>query len=125
MPLRICVYSYVVVVSSVEINTPEEFFSKILPKRFDPDRAVGIDCVVQMNLSGENGGDWMITIKDQKIEVKEGVHSSPSVTVKMKDVDYVNMVNGKLSGERAFMTGNLKFKGSMATALKLKGLGIL
>jgi len=117
--------SYIGVVNSVDVKTPKEFFDKMLPKKFDPTKAVGIDCVVQINLSGENGGDWIINIKDQKIEVKEGMHSSPTVAVKMNDIDYVNMVNGKLSGERAFMTGKLKFKGSMAAALKLRGLGIL
>jgi len=119
------VYLYVRVVSYVEIETPKEFFEKMRKNRFDPSRAVGIDCVVQMNISGKNGGDWIIAIKDQKIEIREGMHPSPTVTVKMEDIDYVDMVNGKLSGERAFMTGKLKFKGSMATGLKLKGLGIL
>jgi putative sterol carrier protein len=109
----------------VEVKTPKEFFEKVMPEKFDPNKAVGIDCVVQMSLSGDNGCDWVIIIKNQKIEIREGVHPSPTVTVKMKDIDYVNMVNGKLSGERAFMTGKLKFKGSMATALKLRGLGIL
>ncbi len=119
------VRSYASVVSCLEIKTPKEFFEKVLPQKFDPTKAMGIDCVVQMNLSGGNGGDWTITIKDLKIDIKEGVQPAPTVTIKMKDVDYVDMVNGKLSGERAFMTGKLKFKGSMATALKLKGLGIL
>jgi putative sterol carrier protein len=35
------------------------------------------------------------------------------------------MINGKLSGERAFMTGRLKFKGSMSTALKLISIGFM
>jgi putative sterol carrier protein len=109
----------------MEVKTPKEFFEKVMPEKFDPNKAVGIDCVVQMSLSGENGSNWVIIIKNQKIEIKEGTHESPTVTVKMKDIDYVNMANGKLSGERAFMTGKLKFKGSLATALKLKGLGIL
>jgi len=109
----------------MEVKTPKEFFEKVMPEKFDSNKAVGIDCVVQMSLSGENGCDWVIIIKDQKIEIKEGTHDSPTLTVKMKDIDYVNMANGKLSGERAFMTGKLKFKGSLATALKLKGLGIL
>jgi putative sterol carrier protein len=109
----------------VNVQTPKEFFENVMPKTFDPLKAVGIDCVVQMNLSGENGGDWIVTIKNQQIEIQDGVHPSPTVTVRMKDIDYVDMVNGTLSGERAFMTGKLHFKGSMATALKLKGLGIL
>ena len=109
----------------MEVKTPREFFEKVMPEKFDSNKAVGIKCVVQMSLSGENGCDWVIIIKNQKIEIKKGIHESPTLTVKMKDIDYVDMANGKLSGERAFMTGKLKFKGSLAMALKLKGLGIL
>lgn len=112
-------------VSCVEVKTPKEFFEKVMPEKFDPSKASNLDCVVQMNLVGENGGDWEITIRNQKIEIKEGIHQSPTITIKMKGNDYVDMVNGKLSGERAFMTGKLRLKGSMATAMKLKGLGIL
>ena len=109
----------------MEVKTPREFFEKVMPEKFDSNKAVGIDCVVQMNLSGENGCNWIIIIKNQKIQIKEGTHESPTLTIKMKDIDYVSMTNGKLSGERAFMMGKLKFKGSLAMALKLKGLGIL
>lgn len=107
------------------VRTPREFFERVMPDKFDPNRAAGIDCVVQMSISGDNGGDWIITIRNQEIEIKEGVHTSPTITVKMKDDDYVDMVNGKLSGERAFITGKLKFKGNIASGLKLRGLGIL
>lgn len=109
----------------MEAETPREFFEKVMPDKFDPSKAAGIDCVVQMNLAGDNGGNWIVTIRDQEIDTKEGVHPSPTITVKMKDTDYVDMVNGRLSGERAFMTGKLRFKGSLATAMKLRGLGIL
>jgi len=107
------------------VRTLNEFFDKVLPKKFDPRKAESIDCVVQMIIGGENGGAWEITIRNQKIEIKKGTHISPTVTVKMKDADYLDMVNGKLSGERGFMMGKLRFKGSMATGLKLKSLGIL
>ena len=109
----------------MEVRNPKEFFEEILPKKFDPSKAGGIDCVVQMSIGGENGGAWEITIRDQKISIREGIHPSPTVTVKMKDIDYLNMVNGKLSGERAFLMGKLRFKGRMATGLKLKSLGII
>jgi len=106
------------------VSTPKEAF-EVIRKKFDPSKAAGVDCVVQMNISGDKGGDWIMIIKDQKLEIKEGVHPSPVITIKMKDTDWVDMASGKLSGERAFMTGKLKFKGDMATAMKLRGLGIL
>ena len=109
----------------MEVKTPGEFFDKVLPEKFDSKKAEGVDCVVQMKIAGDNGGDWNITIKNQKISIKEGMHQSPTITVQMKDTVYVDMVNGKLGGERAFMTGKLKFKGNLAAGLKLRGLGIL
>jgi len=109
----------------MEAKTPKEVFEKVMPAKFNSAKAAGIDVVVQLSITGDNGGDWHLIIKNQKMEIKQGVHPSPGITVKMKDTDYVDMANGKLSGERAFMTGKLKFKGDMASAMKLRDLGIL
>lgn len=109
----------------MEVKTPREFFEKVLPKKFDPSKAAGLDVAVQLNITGDNGGDWVIIIKDQKLEVKEGTHENPTITVKMKDTDYVDMINGKITGDKAYMTGKLRFKGNIAVGMKLKGLGIL
>ncbi len=109
----------------MEIKTPQEFFEKVLPEKFDPTKAAGFDAVIQMNITGPNGGDWTITVKNQKLDVKQGVHPSPSLAITMADTDYVDMINGKLGAERAFMTGKLKFKGSIALALKLKDIGFM
>ena len=48
-----------------------------------------------------------------------------SITLKMKDVDYVKLVNNELSGQKAFMSGKLKFKGDMNAGMKLQKLGII
>ena len=44
------------------------------------------------------------------------------ITITMKDADFVNFINKKLSGQMAFMTGKLKVKGNMQLAMKLNGL---
>jgi len=36
--------------------------------------------------------------------------------------DYLDMVNGKLNGQMAFMTGKLKIAGDMGLALRLQSL---
>lgn len=108
-----------------EAKTPKEFFEKVLPKRFKPDKALGIDVTVQINITGPNGGDWIVTIKNQKLEAKEGTHPSPTLELKMAETDYMDLINGKMSGEKAFITGKLRFKGNIGLALRLKETGFL
>ena len=108
-----------------EAKTPKEFFEEVLPKRFKPDKAGGIDVTVQINITGPNGGDWVVTIKNQKLEVKEGTHPSPTLELKMAETDYMDLINGKMSGEKAFITGKLQFKGNIGLALRLKETGFL
>jgi putative sterol carrier protein len=109
----------------MEAKTPKEFFEKDLPARFKPDKATGIDVIAQLNLTGINGGEWVVTLKDQKLQVTEGTHPSPSLTLKMAENDFMDIVNGKLSAEKAFFTGRIQFKGSISMALKLKDAGFL
>jgi putative sterol carrier protein len=109
----------------MEASTPKEFFNNILPKRFKPEKAKGIDVTVQIDINGENSGNWIITIKDQKIEAKEGIHQSPNLSLKMTTKDYLDLVNGKISAEKAFFSGKIQFKGNITLALKLKEAGFL
>jgi putative sterol carrier protein len=107
----------------MEIKTPKEFFEKTLPARFKPEKAAGIDVVAQLNLSGSNGGNWVVTIKDQKLQVKEGKTPMPTLTLKLAENDFMDLVNDKLSAEKAFFTGKIHFEGSLSLALKLKDAG--
>jgi putative sterol carrier protein len=109
----------------MEAKTPKEFLEKLLPARFKPDKAVGIDVVTQLNLTGSNGGDWVVIIKDQKLQVREGTTPSPTLTLKMAEKDFMDIVNGKLSTEKAFFSGKVHFEGSLSLALKLRDAGFL
>lgn len=109
----------------MQANTPKEFFEKILPERFDASKAADVDVVVQVSIKGENGGDWVVTIKDQKLDIKEGGHPSPNLSLRMAEKDYLDLVNNKISAEKAFFTGKVQFKGNIALALKLREAGFL
>ena len=109
----------------METNTPHEFFEKALPAQFKPDKAAGIDVVAQINITGPEGGNWTVAIKDLKLQVTEGTYPSPTVTLKMNENDFLDMVNGRLSAEKAFFTGRVQFKGNIGVALKLRDAGFL
>jgi putative sterol carrier protein len=109
----------------MEAKTPKEFFEKILPARFKPEKARGIDVTAQVNLTGPNGGEWIVEIKEQKIAIREGTDPSPTLTIGMAEADFIDLVNDKLSAQKAFFTGKIKFKGDITLALKLRDAGFL
>ena len=108
-----------------DAKTPKEFLEKVLPCRFKPEKAAGIDVIVNVRIAGPNGGDWIVRIKNQKLEIKEGMYPSPSMELAMEESDYMDLINGKLSGEKAFLTGKVKFKGNIGLALRLKETGFI
>jgi putative sterol carrier protein len=109
----------------MEATTPRDFFEKTLPKRFNASKAAGVNVTVQICITGTNGGNWVVTIKDQKLYVKEGIQPAPTLSLKMTEKDYLDLVNHKISAEKAFFTGKVHFKGDIALALKLRETGFL
>ena len=109
----------------MEAKTPAEFFEKVLATKFKQNKAESFEAVAQVNISGADGGNWIVTVKDQKIHTREGIDPKPDITLKMADTDFVAMVNGKLSAVTAFMNGKLEFTGSMGTGLRLLDMGFI
>ena len=109
----------------MEAKTPEQFLEEVLPSRFKPDKTANIDAVACLNLTGPNGGDWVITIRDRTLKVTKGTHPSPALTLTIADSDFMDLVNGKLSTAKAFFNGKIHFSGNFSLALKLKDAGLL
>ncbi len=61
-------------------------------------------------------------VANESIEMQMGTHAAPNITMTMKEGDYLDMANGKLNGQMAFMSGKLKIAGDMGLALKLQNL---
>jgi putative sterol carrier protein len=109
----------------METNTAQKFFETTLSNRFKPEKAKGIQIIVQVNLTGNNPSDWIITIKDQKIQAIQGAVEDATLTFKTSENVFLDLVNGKMSIENAFFSGKINFKGDITTALKLKETGFL
>jgi putative sterol carrier protein len=68
---------------------------------------------------------------DQGVVHIDGNQNPPSVsnddkaadcTIKMEFADFDDLINGKLDGMTAFMTGKLKIEGDMGVAMKLQSI---
>ncbi|GAB4522327.1 MAG: hypothetical protein Fur0018_03890 [Anaerolineales bacterium] len=88
-------------------------------KVFRPEKAAGVEAVIQYHLTGENGGDFIVTIADGKCTVAEGVAENPKMTLTADAEDFKNVLLGNLNGMKAFMDGKLKLAGDLNMAMKL------
>ena len=106
-----------------EIEKPADWFVNVLPdKAKDPKKTKGFEGAFAFKITGDEGGQWTAVIKDGDLTVNDGVQDDAVFVITVKSEDFVNMMNGKLSGQVAFMSGKLKFKGNMGQAMKLQGL---
>jgi putative sterol carrier protein len=90
-----------------------------MPGAFIPEKAQGIDSVIQFRFTGAEAGDWNAAIKDGKVTVERGMHPSPKMTLTADSSDYVKIFTGELDGMQAFMQGKIKLAGDLNLAMKL------
>ena len=93
-----------------------------MPGRFKASKAGKLDAVFQFVITGEGGGEWFVTVKDKACEVAGGRHDAPKVTLTLSSATWLDMVNRKLSGMQAFMSGKLDVSGDLMLAQKISDL---
>ena len=98
--------------------TISDLMSK-MPGAFLPEKAPGLDAVLQFNFTGAEAGKWNVTIKDGKCSVAQGEAPSPKMTLTADSADYVKIFTGELDGMAAFMQGKIKLAGDLNLAMKL------
>ncbi len=104
--------------------TPQEFFDN-LPSRFKPEKAVGVNIIVQVELSGDTGGTWIVKIQNQKLTATKESTLTPTFVLKMKDCDFLDLVNEKVGTKKMFFDGKVRYQGNISTIIKLKDVGFL
>ena len=82
----------------------------------------GFNALYQFNLSGDDGGNWIIELTDETREVRTGEHPNAQCVINMSCGDFMAMIDGSLNPQMAFMTGRLRVKGDMGLALKLQSI---
>ncbi|MBC8292007.1 MAG: SCP2 sterol-binding domain-containing protein [Proteobacteria bacterium] len=94
-----------------------------MPRRFNSAAAAGLTAVYQYELSGDGGGTWHVVIANGVIEgdlAQAGAHPKPNISVTISVADFLDMINGELNPQMAFMGGKLKIKGDMSLAMKMQ-----
>jgi len=88
-------------------------------KAFIPQAAEGVNAVIQYKLSGDEAGDYIITIQDGKCSTAEGISDNPNMTLSSDSQDLKDVLLGRANGMQYFMQGKLKLSGDLNLAMKL------
>lgn len=88
-------------------------------KAFMPEKAAGLEALIQYNLTGEESGDYIITISGDKCKVAEGIAEDPVMTMTADGQYFRDVLLGKEDGMKGFMEGKLQLAGDLNLAMKL------
>ncbi len=88
-------------------------------KAFLPEKAAGLEAVVQYILTGDEGGDYILTISDDKCKVAEGIADDPVMTMTADGAYFRDVLLGREDGMKGFMEGKLQLAGDLNLAMKL------
>jgi NAD(P)-dependent dehydrogenase (short-subunit alcohol dehydrogenase family)/acyl dehydratase/putative sterol carrier protein len=79
---------------------------KALPGSFDPEKSAGWDSLMHFAVPG--AGDWTVEVKNKTVRVAEGKPDAPTCVITVDSDTLIGMVQGRIKGDAAFMSGKLK-----------------
>ena len=88
-------------------------------KAFRADKAAGQEAVIQYHLTGDEAGDYIITLKNDACTVAEGTAEAPTMTLTADGRYFGDVLLGKEDGMQGFMQGKLQLAGDLNLAMKL------
>ncbi len=104
------------------VSSVKDAFERHIPAKLQakPDVVSKINAIYQFNIGGPGGGSWAVDCTHPGGKVQAGSAPNARCTVAATDQHFLDIVNGRLDAQMAFMSGKLKIQGDMGLALKLQ-----
>jgi alkyl sulfatase BDS1-like metallo-beta-lactamase superfamily hydrolase len=97
-------------------------FLKGMALSLNPNAARDLKAVIQFEVSGEQPGNWYLSIADGKCACMEGIADNPTLTISTPSEIWIAIANGELDGQQAFMEGKYAARGDVSLLMRMKNL---
>ena len=93
-----------------------------LPRYFQPQLSSGLQCVIQLNISGDETFQGFIYIHSTECSYNEGTAPAPDIIVMADSAVWMDVLKGKHTAQKAFMIGGIKVRGDFVLLTKFDAL---
>ena len=103
--------------------TPSALFAKVTQRvAADPTLVQRVNAVYQFNVLGDDGGTWVVDLKNGAGDVWAGQHDDADCIVSMNRDVFLSLATGKINPLNAFMQGRIRVQGDIMMATRLQSL---
>jgi putative sterol carrier protein len=90
-----------------------------MPSAFQADKAGSAKAVINLDLTGDGGGEWALDIANGQCQVHEELADPADVKVTMTAADFALLTKGRLNPVQAFMGGKIKIAGNVGMVMQM------
>jgi len=87
-----------------------------------PEDARRMNAVVHLELSGERGGDYTITVRDGRAEITRGIPRPPTSIIRLRASTFLELLSGRMDFSSAQITGKVRVEGEPMAGMILGGM---
>ena len=103
--------------------TPSTMFAKVTQRvAADPTLVQRVNAVYQFNVLGDDGGTWVVDLKNGAGDVWAGQHDDADCVISMNREDFMALATGRINPLNAFMQGRIRVQGDIMMATRLQSL---
>ncbi|HJO04923.1 MAG TPA: SCP2 sterol-binding domain-containing protein [Acidobacteriota bacterium] len=100
-------------------NIFDELASRVSQR---PELIDDIGVVYQFDVDGEQGGSWVVDLKNAPGGVRAGAAADADCVITVSQDDLAGIIDGSVSPQTAFLMGRIKIAGNFMLATKLDAL---
>ena len=103
------------------MSTPTQVIARLSERlQANPNDAKAIGAIYRFTLDGDDGGTWLLDLKDQ-VGISQG-DGPADCSITMASSDFVDLFEQRANGQQLFFAGKLRIDGDMQLALQLQSL---